>query len=373
MDESRNPADPRKDEEDERSRRRRLLAIIARIRRRVDQVCGIVDDANSLIDNATKIASDIRSILDSNELRALVPASAEPGLVTSNERLEDIQNWLEEVGDKARVPAEICDQLNEALDLTEAALQGQWGGIADRLIQAIGGRRIALALAGAIVAVLGSVGIWSALNDDGDGPPSTTDAEVFSVFMFGASPTMLVGESQTISVRVEGEGGIDVGDEVEISWNIDDPDVASISDDGTLTALSAGVVEISVQAAGLSDSQTFTIENPTLPDLIVELPNPVFVDCVRGLCTHTITVIVSNVGDTDSGRSDVAVELDGMLTAQALVGALPVGESSEVQLTFDPGDSCYDPDCTAIATVDVADSVEEINEDNNRAAALFGG
>jgi hypothetical protein len=182
-----------------------------------------------------------------------------------------------------------------------------------------------------------------------------------------------VGDTLSLGVRVEAEGGIDVSDRVAISWTVNDDSIGSISDDGELEGLSPGRVGVTVAAAGLVDTQFFTIESDALPDLVVELFDPVFVDCVRGLCTHMITVLVTNYGDADAGRSVVTVGIDGVLSAEALVGALPAGDSTEVQLTYEPSDSCYDPDCTVIAIADRNGDIEESDESNNVTEALFGG
>ena len=55
------------DRKKKRSRRRRLLAAIGRIRQRVEQICGVVDDADTLVQRAAEIAGEIRSVLESPE------------------------------------------------------------------------------------------------------------------------------------------------------------------------------------------------------------------------------------------------------------------------------------------------------------------
>lgn len=142
--------------------------------------------------------------------------------------------------------------------------------------------------------------------------------------------TLEVGESITLQTKVENmpEGGV-------IGFSSSDPSVASVAQDGTLTALKAGTTQI-IASIGEVESEplTITVENP---ELIVEILAPAKSELKIGETLKLEAKVENNIDGlplvySSSDEGVISVDQEGNVTAlssgKATI-ALTVGEASD--------------------------------------------
>ena len=87
-------------------------------------------------------------------------------------------------------------------------------------------------------------------------------------------------------------------------------------------------------------------------------------------CDHEVDIEVSNLGSLDIvDPFDVLVEMPGvgLGKGETFPAGLGAGLTEQILgIPLGPGPNCFDPDCEVEATVDVDNSIEECDEENNR-------
>ena len=142
--------------------------------------------------------------------------------------------------------------------------------------------------------------------------------------------TLEVGESITLQTKVENmpEGGA-------IGFSSSDPSVASVAQDGTLTALKAGTTEITASIGEVeSEPLTITVENP---ELIVEILAPAKTELKIGETLKLEAKVENNIDGlplvySSSDEGVISVDQEGNVTALSSGNAtitLTVGEASD--------------------------------------------
>ncbi|HET6695589.1 MAG TPA: PASTA domain-containing protein [Gaiellaceae bacterium] len=108
------------------------------------------------------------------------------------------------------------------------------------------------------------------------------------------------------------------------------------------------------------------------PDLAVQIDamDPV---CDGG-CQVSVTFTVTTVNDAPVREPfDVLIEVtpDGAMTIE--IGGLEAGRPLQQTVTVEVEENCFDPDCTAIVTVDPEERIPDPNRENNRAEFTDSG
>lgn len=107
-------------------------------------------------------------------------------------------------------------------------------------------------------------------------------------------------------------------------------------------------------------------EKPDLTIRDIDM-NSLQIDCVKGTCRTRVNVSVENIGAAAAGAFETRVKIDpqqSVFVDSALPGLAP-GAAETLTVTFPPGRSCFDPDCTICAVADHDNKVEETDESNN--------
>jgi hypothetical protein len=115
-----------------------------------------------------------------------------------------------------------------------------------------------------------------------------------------------------------------------------------------------------------------TVSTGPPPDLAVQIDemDPV---CDGG-CQVSVTFTVTTINDAPAREPfEVIVEVspDGSMTIE--IGGLEAGQPVQRTVTVDTEENCFDPDCTAVVTVDPEERIPDPNRDNNRAEFADSG
>ena len=108
------------------------------------------------------------------------------------------------------------------------------------------------------------------------------------------------------------------------------------------------------------------------PDLTISFAASPLNVSGAGPFTHTVNVVIQNIGTADAGPFSVRVLVTGGATGTQNVASLAAGAS--LPLSIDAiGDSCFQPNCTISAFVDNLGQVVECDETNNSAETFLLG
>ena len=171
------------------------------------------------------------------------------------------------------------------------------------------------------------------------------------------------------------------------------PDVRGLGEGAALNALAnAGLVGRVTErafsdqvAAGLVSAQDPEPEAIVALDSVVELtvstgPPPDFavqiddlVQTCNGTCEATVTFTVTTVNDAPVREPfDVLIEVSPDKSVTIQIGGLEPGQPVTRSETLE-GDNCFDPECTAIVTVDPEERFPDPNRENNRSEFTDSG
>jgi PASTA domain-containing protein len=273
-----------------------------------------------------------------------------------------------------------------------------------------GGRWWLLALiAIGLVLIAAAVGGALALRDDDDTPTTTTGGLIVVPGVVGESledaRAQLEDAGLQVAVAQPPPEDLDPvvteqdpaeGAEVEpgsvvnlvaVAQSARVPDVRGLGEGAALNALAnAGLVgRVTERAfsdqvdAGLVSAQDPEPEAIVALDSVVELtvstgPPPDFavqiddlVQSCNGTCETTVTFTVTTVNDAPVREPfDVLIEVSPDKSVTIQIGGLEPGQPVTRSETLD-GDNCFDPECTAVVTVDPEERIPDPNRENNRA------
>jgi PASTA domain len=273
-----------------------------------------------------------------------------------------------------------------------------------------GGRWWLLALiAIGLVLIAAAVGGALALRDDDDTPTTTTGGLIVVPGVVGESLEDARAQIEDAGLQVavaqpppedldpvvteqdpaegaEVEPG-SVVNLVAVAQSARVPDVRGLGEGAALNALAnAGLVgRVTERAfsdqvdAGLVSAQDPEPEAIVALDSVVELtvstgPPPDFavqiddlVQSCNGTCETTVTFTVTTVNDAPVREPfDVLIEVSPDKSVTIQIGGLEPGQPVTRSETLD-GDNCFDPECTAVVTVDPEERIPDPNRENNRA------
>jgi hypothetical protein len=272
-----------------------------------------------------------------------------------------------------------------------------------------GGGWLLVLLAIGIVLIAAAVGGALALRDDDDTPTTTTGGLIVVPGVVGESledaRAQLEDAGLQVAVAQPPPEDLDPvvteqdpaeGAEVEpgsvvnlvaVAQSARVPDVRGLGEGAALNALAnAGLVgRVTERAfsdqvdAGLVSAQDPEPEAIVALDSVVELtvstgPPPDFavqiddlVQSCNGTCETTVTFTVTTVNDAPVREPfDVLIEVSPDKSVTIQIGGLEPGRPVTRSETLD-GDNCFDPECTAVVTVDPEERIPDPNRENNRA------
>ena len=165
-------------------------------------------------------------------------------------------------------------------------------------------------------------------------------AEATGISLNRTTLELTEGETETLTVRLEPANTTD-----PVTWSSSDPSIATVDASGKVTAVKAGVAEITVKAGGQSATCTVTVKAKVIPVASITL-NKTRVTLHPGE-TDTLVATVSpdNASEqtitwTSSYPAAVTVDENGKITAVA-VGASTIhascgGKSTSCEVTVNP-------------------------------------
>lgn len=183
---------------------------------------------------------------------------------------------------------------------------------------------------------------------------------------------LIVDPMVQLNVVLEDDGGNVITDR-EAEWTSDDEDVATVDDDGLVTAVGEGKATITASSGGESDDATITVQGAPVYTVVVE---PADFDLVAGgdPATQQLTVTLLDAnGDELTGR-EVTYSLDPptgvvTITAGGLVTAVAAGDAT-ITATSEGVDGEATVTVTDGAPVVTKDKYE-FNDDQGAATRLF--
>lgn len=264
-----------RDEEEKEERRRRARLLLARLRHRIDQLCGVVRRGDELIQTAQDIAADIRKITDSPELRALLPEPLQAGLVRASDALDRADQYLAQADSYTQMPSAICSETLDAIDAADQALQGEipepylrrlWNHAASRLTTINRWKAGLVAMAVAAAATISGV-LLAYLGGGG-----ASYAPVSGVYILSAPSAMEAGDRAQLQSHVEGEGGAPLNDFVTVVWSSSDESVLVVSDSGLVEALAPGEASVFAEANGVTGEAPIRVTLPQPVATVTAVP-----------------------------------------------------------------------------------------------------
>ncbi|HKI83512.1 MAG TPA: Ig-like domain-containing protein, partial [Candidatus Krumholzibacteria bacterium] len=295
----------KRDEGEKEERRRRARLLLARLRHRIDQLCGVVRTGSELIQTAQDIAADIRKITDSPELRDLLSEPLQAGLVRASDALDRADQYLAQADSYAQMPSAICSETLDAIDAADQALQGEipgpylrrlWNDAVSRVTRINHWKAGLVAMAVATAATISGV----LLAYLGGGGPSYPP--VGGVYILSAPSAMEIGDQAQLQSYVEGEGGEALNESVTVVWSSSDESVLVVSDSGLVEALGPGEASVFAVANGVNGEAairvtlpqpvaTLTAAPPATPTSFVASPTPSPSPAAAGLPPLTVATV----------------------------------------------------------------------------------
>lgn len=162
----------------------------------------------------------------------------------------------------------------------------------------------------------------------------------------GDQTTLLVGESTTVSAEAEySDGSIE---EVIPTWSSSDPWVALILSDGTVSALAAGMTNITGSYSELTDSVVMTVSEPIIAGLSINASATILMVGAATTVTATATYSDGTSGPvpyptwSSSAENVATVNFAGEVTAHnagtATIAGTFGGQSDSVNITVTESD-----------------------------------
>lgn len=97
-------------------RKRGALAFIKRFKERAYQICDQIDRVDQFLEAISDVSSDIKRFVNSSEYSDLIPAAERNRILEVLDHLESLHRGIEPAAD-------ICDQLQEALEIADLAVR----------------------------------------------------------------------------------------------------------------------------------------------------------------------------------------------------------------------------------------------------------
>jgi beta-lactam-binding protein with PASTA domain len=114
-----------------------------------------------------------------------------------------------------------------------------------------------------------------------------------------------------------------------------------------------------------------TLSTGRPPDFAVQIDD--LSQSCNGTCEATVTFTVTTVNDAPvSEPFDVLIEVSPDKSVTIQIGGLEPGQPMTRSETLE-GDNCFDPECTAIVTVDPEERFPDPNRENNRSEFTDSG
>ena len=179
----------------------------------------------------------------------------------------------------------------------------------------------------------------------------------------GDQTTLLVGESTTVSAEAEySDGSIE---EVIPTWSSSDPGVALVLSDGTVSALAAGMTNITGSYSELTDSVVMTVSEPTIAGLSINASaTTLMVGATATTVTATATYSAGTSGPvpyptwSSSAENVATVNFAGEVAAHnagtATITGTFGGQSGSVNITVTESDATLTGLAVSAAATSVA-------------------
>ena len=179
----------------------------------------------------------------------------------------------------------------------------------------------------------------------------------------GDQTTLLVGESTTVSAEAEySDGSIE---EVIPTWSSSDPWVALVLSDGTVSALAAGMTNITGSYSELTDSVVMTVSEPTIAGLSINASaTTLMVGATATTVTATATYSAGTSGPvpyptwSSSAENVATVNFAGEVAAHnagtATITGTFGGQSGSVNITVTESDATLTGLAVSAAATSVA-------------------
>lgn len=140
--------------------------------------------------------------------------------------------------------------------------------------------------------------------------------------------TLAVGQSKTLTAKVLPEDAT----EKTVTWTSSDPDVVTVDQDGTLTALTLGSAVITAEADDISAACTITVTEPVLAEEILFEEEELTLLAGETMAL-TVTILPEDTTDktvtwTSSDPEIAEVDPDGNLTAISVGSAVITAETA---------------------------------------------
>lgn len=255
------------------------------------------------------------------------PAAAPSTPVLSHIALSVSPDTIQ-VGESAKARAEYYDQFGAAISPGPVTWSAAPSGI---VATSSDGTVTALAPGSVVVAATagGKSAFWAV---------AVLPVPVTTVTLAPKTATLDIGLSRQLSVTLRDAAGRPLNDDRTVYWRSSDTTRVSVSPDGRVTAIAAGVASVTATSEGVDDSAVVTVSTVVSPVArVAVLPAAASIAQAR---TLQLSVLLTNAaGDTISGRSPtwsssapdvVRVSADGVLTGVA-VGAATISASIEGQ------------------------------------------
>lgn len=204
----------------------------------------------------------------------------------------------------------------------------------------------------AAVAVLALASLSCGSSSEPAGPTST----VATIVINPPAPTLALNASLPLQVQVQDASGAVVAD-APVTWSVRDPNIASVSETGVVTALALGTTEVAASSRGKSGIATITVQRTPVATVVVR---PDRVDALVGSKTQLSATALdasqatlANRGFvwTTSNANVATVDASGSVTGvgagSAVITATSEGKSASSTFTIMQG---------AVATVVVTPS-----------------
>jgi uncharacterized protein YjdB len=233
-----------------------------------------------------------------------------------------------QIGQTATARADYYDQYGAAISPGPVTWSAAPAGI------------VALGIDGTVTGLAPGLVVVSAASEGKTGFWNVTvlPMPVATVALTPKTVTLDIGLSRQLAVTLRDAAGHALGDDRTVYWSSSDTTRVSVSPDGRVTALAAGVASITATSEEVADSAVVTVSTRISPVARVALL-PAAATIALGRTLQLSVWLTNAEGDTISGRSPtwsssapdvVRVSADGLVTAVA-VGAATISASIEGQ------------------------------------------
>jgi uncharacterized protein YjdB len=141
----------------------------------------------------------------------------------------------------------------------------------------------------------------ASLSCGGSGETAGPASSVAAIVINPPAPTLALNASLPLQVQVQDASGSVVSD-APVTWSVRDPNIASVSENGVVTALALGTTEVAASSRGKSGIATITVQRTPVATVVVR---PDRVDAVVGSKTPLTATALDASQATLAGRGIV--------------------------------------------------------------------